>query len=106
CCRFRHIASFFVLQSYLQLLSALPEMTSNAVDVRASSFASVFQHPDIARTRPVLATHQLFGHIALLACRLCAKNNKNMVHVGHHFDTYSFAFRTEPSEHTQRQGSS
>jgi hypothetical protein len=81
-------------------------MMSNVVDVRALRFAFVFQHPDIARTRPVLATHQLFGHTALLACRLCAKNNKSMVHVGHRSDTYSFAFRTEPSEHIPRQESS
>jgi hypothetical protein len=81
-------------------------MMSNVEDVHASDFASVFQHPDIARTRPVLATHQLFGYTALLACRLCAKNNKSMVHVDHRSDTYSFAFHTEPSEHIQRQGSS
>jgi hypothetical protein len=94
------------LQSYLQLLAALPGMMSNVLDVRVLVFASVFQHPDISRTRPVLAIHQPFGHTALLACRLSAKNNKSMVHVGHRSDTYSFAFRTEPSEHIQRQGSS
>jgi len=81
-------------------------MMSNVLNVRVLGFASVFQHPDISRTRLVLATHQLFGHTVLLACRLCAKNNKSMVHVGHRSDTYSFAFRNESFEHIQRQGSS
>jgi len=79
---------------------------SNVLNVRVVGFASVFQRHDISRTHLVLATHQLFGHTVLLACRLCAKNNKSMVHVDHRSDTYSFAFHTEPSEHIQRQGSS
>jgi hypothetical protein len=74
-------------------------MMSNVLDVRVLGFASVFQHPDISRTRHVLARHQFCEHTALLACRLCGKNNKSMVRAGHRSGTDSFAFRTERSEH-------
>jgi hypothetical protein len=83
----------------LQLLSALPGVMSNVLDVRVLGFASVFQHRDISRTRHVLARHQLSEHTALLACRPCAKNNKSMVHAGHRSGTDNLSFRTEPSEH-------
>ena len=72
---------------------------STVLNVRVLDFFSVSQHLDISRTRHVLARHQFFEHTALLACRLCAKNNKSMAHVGHRFDTYNFACRTELSEH-------